>query len=197
MTIGRALTRTAGTSKRGWRNRPVRLLCRGMAHVLAALAVLAVLAVFWVAYVGFSASARSDFPWTQRRSRFWARVALACLVGPVWLLLVFVALDANLVAEHPMVGIFLCTCVAWVPAAACAPALFYRRACPSPGGSDGGGGPDPDPSPAAPVPPRGGVPLPDGEPGQWRLRDHDRRETQNPIERRPAHEPDRTPTIAT
>ncbi len=75
------------------------------------------------------------------------------------MLLVFVALDASLVAEHPMVGVLVCTCVAWVPAATCAPALFYRRSCPSPGGSDGGGGSDPGPSPAAPVPPRGGVPF--------------------------------------
>ncbi len=41
------------------------------------------------------------------------------------------------------------------------------------------------------------MPLADAEPGLWRLRDHDRPETHDPIERRPAHEPDRTPAIAT
>jgi hypothetical protein len=160
--------------------------------------LVAVLVAFWVAYVGFSISARSDFPWKRRRSHFWARVALVCLVPPLWLLLAFLLLDAHLLPEHPMASILWCTCLAWVPAAACAPALFYQRECQSPGASDdGGGGSAPDPSPASPASPRGGIPLPDAGPGQWRLRDHDRPETHNPIERRPAHEPDRTPTLAT
>lgn len=181
---GQADSRVGGTAR-------VRLPFRGMSIVLG------VLVVFWVANVGFSVSARSDFPWTQGRSHFRARVALACLVPPLWLLLVFVSLDATLVPAHPMVSIFWFTCLAWVPAAACAPALFYQRSCQSPGASDDGGGSDPDPSPAPPVPPRGGIPLPDAEPGHWRLRDHDRPETHDPVERRPAHEPNRAPTIAT
>ena len=171
----------------------------GAVIVTAAMVIfVAGLVVFWVAYVGvFSVSTRSDFPWKQRRSHFWARVALACLIAPFWLLLMIVLLAANLVPEYPMVPILVLTCVAWLPAAACAPALFYEREPQSPGGSEGDGGWDRDPSPSPPTPPEGGIPRPDAEPGNWRLRDHDRPAAQNPIERRPAHEPDRTPTIAT
>jgi hypothetical protein len=168
----------------------VRLPCRVMPMIVA------VIVVSWVAFVGFSVTERSDFPWRQRRSHFWARVALTCLLAPLWLLLLFVLVDVNLVPVHPILTIFWCTCVAVVPAAALAPALFFRRSSQPPDGSEGDGGSDPDPSPAPPAPPRGGIPRPDAELGHWRLRDHDRPETHDPIERRPAHEPDRTPTIA-
>lgn len=156
----------------------------------------AFLVVSWIAYVGFSVSGRSDFPWKQRRSHFRTRVAVTCLAAPVWLLLVLVA--AHLVGEtQTMIYVILLTFVAWVPAAAFAPALFYEREPQSPGGSDDDWGSDPDPSPTPPTGPEGGLPLPDAEPGRWRLRGLDRPKTHAPIERRPAHEPDQAPTTAT
>jgi hypothetical protein len=60
-------------------------------------------------------------------------------------------------------------------------------------GSEGGWGHGPMP-PKPPVPPRGGLPLPDASPARVRLRDHRRLPELLPQpERRPSREPQRTP----
>ena len=76
------------------------------------------------------------------------------------------------------------------------PALRDRPEPPQPpgGGSDGGGGLR-RPSPVFPVRPLGGLPLPDAVPARVRLRGPARLADLLPRrERRPAREPERTPT---
>jgi hypothetical protein len=61
-------------------------------------------------------------------------------------------------------------------------------------GSDEGWGRGPRRPPKQPDPPRGGIPLSEASPARVRLRDHRRLADQLPKrERRPAHEPERTP----
>ncbi|MGA2009195.1 MAG: hypothetical protein ABSH51_01490 [Solirubrobacteraceae bacterium] len=92
-----------------------------------------------------------------------------------------------------------------MPALMLAPALLGGGDGPGsegPDGDDGGGGgggrgPGNPPGPR-PVSPRGGLPLPDAEPGRVRLRSHDRRLGARPSHRRrgapePLRGPIRTP----
>ncbi len=158
------------------------------------LTLAAVLTVFWLVYVGFSACPRSDFPWTQRRSHFQTRVAFACLAGPMCLLVVFApSIVAGSSPPDPLVVI---TGLVWLLAAGFAPAIYFRRASPSLGGSDGdGGGGDP---PTDPPPPAAGasgadVPLADAEQSHARLRDHNAARLRRPAQRRPARDPNRRP----
>lgn len=137
------------------------------------------LVLFWIGYVAFSASARSDFPWTRRRSHFGARFAFACLVGPVWLTALMTPLIVDPGSGNSALGGLIgITVLAWLPAAICAPALYFRRSSPAPGTTDDDedddGGSQPDRPPAGNDAPRGGIPLPDAEQGRTRLRDHSR-----------------------
>jgi hypothetical protein len=64
-------------------------------------------------------------------------------------------------------------------------------------GSDGGWGNEPRKPPQPSDRPWGGVPLPDASQSRLRLRDHRRLHELEPArERRPAREPERTPTRA-
>jgi hypothetical protein len=82
-----------------------------------------------------------------------------------------------------------------------APVLLPRRLLyPPPDGSGGGaedddgGGGGPQPPPRAPDGPRGGLPLPDADPAQARIRDH-RRPTLGQLRpRRASHGPERAPS---
>ena len=162
------------------------------------LFIVGALVVFWVAYVVFSASARSDFPWTERRSHFRARVTVACAVGPAWLasLVVLLILSASLGSQSDGSALYTLIWVTfflWIPVAACVPAVFFRRAGDPPGGSDdddGGSGRDRPPSPSEPP---GGIPLPDAGQARTRLRDHASRPLRDAPPRLPAREPRRTP----
>jgi len=58
---------------------------------------------------------------------------------------------------------------------------------------DDGGGRGPRKPPQAPEGPRGGLPLPDADPAQVRIRDHRRPALMRFRARRPAHEPERAP----
>jgi hypothetical protein len=71
---------------------------------------------------------------------------------------------------------------------------FVSQSGESDSGADdgGGGGPSRPPSPPGPSP--GGIPLPDAEQAQVRLRDHRRlADPRRTPERRPAHDPERAP----
>ncbi len=101
-----------------------------------------------------------------RRSHFWARVLLGCLLLPSSVL--FIVLVAP---KRVAVGL------AWLMVMAAfivVPLLSCRGPDRLPGPSDGddGGGSGPDRPPASPEPPDGGVPLPDADPSRARRRDH-------------------------
>lgn len=100
-----------------------------------------------------------------RRSLFWGRMSLGCILLPS--LVLFVALVA------PQVAVAL----AWLTLMAAfivVPALSLLGPDSHPGPSDGddGGGSGPDRPPVSPEPPDGGIPLPDADPSRTRLRDH-------------------------
>jgi hypothetical protein len=170
----------------------------GLATLLAVAGVVIALSVVWVAYTGFSASPRSDFPWKKRRSHFWARVVLACLLGPLWLLLLVVVELVSPLPKHVLTVAAWATAYLWLPAIAAAPALYYQRSQPSPGTSEddggGGGGRGPDPPAQPPTRPRGGIPLPDAAQALTRVRDHNRPRLREAPARRAPREPTRVPT---
>lgn len=121
-----------------------------------------------------------------RRSHFWTRVLLCCLVLPALLVAV-----AHLWPDHvaSRVGMFVL-----LAALIAAPVASCKRPMPQsdpPGGADNGG-PGPNRPVGPPDPPRGEVPLPDADPSPVRVRDH--RSPQIPRlrrwrEREPQHEP--------
>jgi hypothetical protein len=83
-----------------------------------------------------------------------------------------------------------------------APVLLPRRLLyPPPDGSGGGaeddgggGGRGPQPRPRSPDGPRGGLPLPDADPAQARIRDHRRPALGRLRPRRAPHGPERAPS---
>ena len=100
-----------------------------------------------------------------RRSHFWGRVSLGCILLPS--LVLFVALVAPQVALA-LAWVTLMAAFIVVPALACQSPDSY----PGPSDADDGGGSGPDRPPVSPEPPDGGVPLPDANPSRTRLRDH-------------------------
>ncbi len=101
--------------------------------------------------------------------------------------------DAQLmlmIAGMHLLGL-VCAAVLIIPALRDQPEIPPRR---PDQGSDGGWGRGPDLPPKPPVPPRGGIPLPDAEQALIRLRDHRKLSERLPNRvRRPAREPERTP----
>ncbi len=101
--------------------------------------------------------------------------------------------DAQLmlmIAGMHLLGL-ICAAVLIIPALRDSPDFPPYR---SDGGSDDGWGRGPDAPPQPPAPPKGGIPLPDAEPANVRLRDHRRLPEHLPKrDRRPAREPERTP----
>lgn len=100
-----------------------------------------------------------------RRSHFWARVSLGCILLPS--LVLFVALVAPQVAVA-LAWLMLMAAFIVVPVLSCQ-GPDPRR---GPSDLDDGGGSGPDRPPVSPEPPDGGVPLPDADPSRTRLRDH-------------------------
>ncbi len=83
-----------------------------------------------------------------------------------------------------------CVALLMIPALRDAPSSSWG----SDQGSDDGWGRGPKRPPQPPEPPRGGLPLPDAQPANVRLRDHRRLgDHLPPRERRPAREPQRQP----
>lgn len=105
---------------------------------------------------GFSGGRRSP------RSRMYVR----CLWVPV--LVLFVVLLAPAQVAVGLAWVTLIVAMLVVPAWSC------RRLDPpsGPPDEDGGGGSGPDRPSDLPVPPRGGLPLPDADPSRLRVRDH-------------------------
>ena len=101
-----------------------------------------------------------------RRSHFWGRVLLGCVLLPSSFL--FVALVAPERVFVPLALLILMAAFIVVPLLSCEGP--DRLSGPSDG--DDGGGSGPDRPPASPEPPDGGVPLPDADPSRARLRDH-------------------------
>lgn len=101
-----------------------------------------------------------------RRSHFWARVLLGCLLLPFSVL--FVALVAPNQVAVALAWLILIAAFIIVPAWSCQSSESF----PGPSRGEDGGGPGPGRPPAPPEPPDGGVPLPDADPSRTRLRDH-------------------------
>jgi hypothetical protein len=152
------------------------------------------LIVFALAFVALAISAGSS---KQRRSHFWIRVLLAFLAMPLSAVAVVVAV--GLVGGLPdgaAVALLLLLVFLFVPALFFVPALLYRQSGSSPGSSEdngGGPGPGPDQPLSSPDAPRGGLPRPDAEQAQIRMRDHASPEFDRVKPRRPAREPEREP----
>ena len=134
----------------------------------------------------------------RRRSHFWVRFLLACLALPALLpALVGVALLRVLplsddAAKQVLTLLFFLGVIALM----FLPGLLYRLSDPSPGPSEsgeGGGGTGPGPPRPSPEGPPGDVPLLDADQARARARDHHRPTLGDRKQRRPAHEPRRTP----
>jgi hypothetical protein len=134
----------------------------------------------------------------QRRSHFWVRASLAALALPALMAVLFgVARQRVLSLPDDDAGKELLTLLFFLGVIALmfVPGLLYRRSDSSPGPSesDGGGGTGPGPSRPSPSGPPGELPLLDAEQARARARDHDTPKLHDPMRRRPAHEPRRTP----
>ncbi len=153
------------------------------------------LIVFALTFVALAISAGSS---QQRRSHFWVRVLLAVVAMPLPVAAVVIAV--GLVGGLPDgagVALLVLLVFLFVPALFFVPALLYRASGSSPGSSEddgGGGGAGPDQPQCPPVAPRGGLPRPDAEQARLRVRDHTGPEFDRVKPRRPAREPERTPT---
>ncbi len=155
--------------------------------------------LFWLVgveltFVGFGLLSAAALG-MEKRSRFGARVALACLVM-LWVVLLAAGTVAVGVLRENMLGpLWLLLAVT---ALGLGPACCYRRAASAPGSSDTGWGPGsgPGPPPSRPDRPLGGIPLPDADQSSERVRDHHRPRLGDARPRRQEREPDHGPTPA-
>ena len=131
----------------------------------------------------------------QRRSRFWLRVALACVAIAVFPAALFGVSQLNVLSDNVGSTLLPSLLLIGVGALICAPATFFRKPNSSPGlsGSDGDDGPDPPTPPPSPDPSRGGVPLLDADQATARARDHGTPKFPGLKRRRPDHKPGRAP----
>jgi hypothetical protein len=149
------------------------------------MTVLAWLLIFAVSFVALGLAAG---PPSERRPHFWGLLVMAPLLVGCSVLLPLALTPATARTVMDVVGLLA------IPALMFAPALLYRRPGPSSDtGEDDGGGSGRDGPPSAPSAPRGGIPLPDAEPANVRLRDHNRQKLAEAGPRRPSREPERSP----
>jgi hypothetical protein len=141
----------------------------------------------WLAWllvfsVGFTALGVVAGPARERRAHFWVVLPLVSVIAACLVVLVLAVTPPGsrqgvmealgLVALHVLMLV---------------PSLLYRGPGPSSdSGEDGGEGRGPEAPPPPPPAPRGGIPLPDADPANLRLRDHDaarlvRRRSRRPI----------------
>ena len=127
---------------------------------------------------------------SRRRSRFYLRLACACLVLLVLALGVAFVISSDAL---PQSGDGIAWMVLLLAALAAAPVFCYHTRASLRGSSDedGGGGPGSGPPPSPPDPPLGGPPLPDAAPARARRRDHARPARPGIRRRGPAVEPAR------
>jgi hypothetical protein len=122
-----------------------------------------------------------------RRSHFWARVLLGCVVLPASI--VFVALVAPAHTTAGFAWLMLMAAFIVVPVSL----SDGSESPPGPSDEDGGGGSGPDRPPRSPGPSGGGVPLPDADPSRTRLREHGATTGIRRVKRRRSREPEREP----
>ncbi|HET6864578.1 MAG TPA: hypothetical protein VFH80_01605, partial [Solirubrobacteraceae bacterium] len=110
-------------------------------------------------------------PAAERRAHFWVVLPLVSLIaGGLVVLVLAVTPPGSRQGAMEALGLVALPVLMLVPAA------LYRGPGPSSdSGEDGGEGRGPDAPlpPPPPPPPRGDIPLPDAEPANLRLRDHD------------------------
>jgi hypothetical protein len=130
----------------------------------------------------------------ERRSCFGLRVVLLVLGAPAVLSVLIGGAALHVVPEQTSIVAFVFM-VLCSPALLLVPSVLYGPPDTAPGDADHGGGSDPGQPPSPPDRPRGDLPLPDAEPGRWRVRDH-RRDLLHARPRRSAPEPERAPVLA-
>jgi len=129
-----------------------------------------------------------------RRSCFGLRVALSVLSAPIVLSVLIGGAALHVVPEQTSIVAFVLM-ILCSPALLLVPSVLYCPPDTAPGDTDHGGGADPGQPPSPPDRPRGDLPLPDAEPGRWRVRDH-RRDLPHARPRRSAPKPERAPVPA-
>jgi hypothetical protein len=126
----------------------------------------------------------------RRRPHFWMRVSLLCLGTVAGDLVLFGAIELQLLPQHVVMAFWLVLLLGAlvVPSLCC-----YRSAGSPPGlpGDDTGGGGGS--GPLLPIGPRGGIPLADAGQSHIRTRDHTRPRLHQLGPRRAAREPVRRP----
>jgi hypothetical protein len=127
----------------------------------------------------------------ERRSRFRLRVLLSVLAAPAVLLVLLGGAELHVLPQQISIVAFVLMIVC-SPALLRIPSVLYHTQAPEPGDADSGGGSDPGQPPSPPDRPKGGLPLPDTEPGRWRVRDH-RPDLRHARPGRSAPEPERAP----
>lgn len=148
--------------------------------------------VFSGVLVTAAAFAGSQVPGMEKRSHFGLRVLVSCLTAPALLLVLIGGVELNVLPDGAVVVLVLSLIFLCVPALMLLPSVLFRSSDSSPGDADDGGGSDPGQPPSPPDPSSGPLPLPDADPGRWRVRDHDRPDLRDAPPRRPAREPERT-----
>jgi hypothetical protein len=144
----------------------------------------------WLAWllvfsVSFTALGIAAGPSTERRPHFWVLLPLVSVVAGC-----LVSLVLALTPPGARRGVMEALGLVALPVLMLVPALLYRRSGPSSDSDeDGGEGQGPDAPSSPPLGPHGGIPLPDAEPANLRLRDHDaarlvrRRSERHPLRR--------------
>ena len=147
--------------------------------------------VFSVVLVTAAAFAGSQVAGIERRSHFGLRVLLSCLTAPALLLVLIGGAALNVLPDAAIVVLALLLIFLCLPAMMLIPSVLFRSPDSSSGDADDGGGSDPGQPPSPHDLPSGDLPLPDADPGRWRVRDHDRPDLRDAPARRPAREPQR------
>ena len=127
----------------------------------------------------------------KRRSHFGLRVVLSILAIPAVLLVLVWGAALHVVPQQTSIVAFVLMLFC-SPALAFGPSVLYRVPDSAPDDTDPGGGSSPNQPSSPPDRPDGDLPLPDAEPGRWRVRDH-RPDLLRGRPRRSAPEPDRRP----